>query len=278
MSLSYFILLHLLKIQAILSTNQVNFTNFSDNWPNHPTQSLVGLSMIKIKKAASPKRGAVVPPTIRAWPYKPSQALPGLPYWPEHEDDYEIAKMFLLVKGDNFFSIELHVIQKQRPQQPQHQQQQQTSTPRLYIVFTHEGSLRGLDGEGYERQKECRYLENLPEAEAIFTHFFDSRIALGYKYLSSPPPISEVLSIFPFRRFLFLLQKSFRLACFAFLCYPSLTWSLFVRSNVHPFIRRATRLAASRIGSDKAMKDTFHARAFGSGYYYPCGLALIFDP
>jgi len=167
------------------------FHQLPNNWPNHPTltQSLVGLSTIKVKKAAPPKRGAVVPPTIRAWPYKPSQALQGLPYWPEHEDDYEIAKMFLLVKGDNFFSIELHVIQ-QRPQQPQHPQQQ-TSTPRLYRVFTHEGGLRGLDDLGYEGQKECRYLDNLPEAEAIFTHFFDSRIALGYKYLFTPPQPSH---------------------------------------------------------------------------------------
>jgi len=123
-----------------------------------------GLNTIKVapKKKAAPR----VVPSVHVWTYKSVE--PGAPEWPE--DNYDIAKEDVLQKGSTFFAIELHVAQIHKL--------------RKFRVFTHRGHVDQLDDDPVGGVKECRYVQNVEEAEAIYSSLYNTMASQAYNKVS----------------------------------------------------------------------------------------------
>jgi len=112
---------------------------------------------------------------VKAW----KVGLPGAPYFPE---DFEIVKKAVLqvtdIKNNNnkYYAIELH---------------QASEKETIYFrVFTHYGRTDDLEKNPEAGQKECRFFDNLADAQDNYDSIYREKTSprKGYKELSLPRP------------------------------------------------------------------------------------------
>lgn len=97
----------------------------------------------------------------------------GAPEWPE--DAYEIAKSDVLQRSNQFFALELHVVNVAKPDTSQSQVRV------LYRVFTHQGDLSDTKGG----TRECRYVKTVEEAEALYAALYTKLVRINSGYIKS---------------------------------------------------------------------------------------------
>lgn len=103
---------------------------------------------------------------------------PGAPKWPE--DAYEIAKCDVLQCANQFFALELHVATT-KSAAAEDQELLQMAGAASYRVFTHQGVLSDTTGG----MRECRYVNRVEEAEALYASLYTKLVRTNAGYVKS---------------------------------------------------------------------------------------------